>query len=56
MKPYEKEFKEEAVKMAMEVGTAKAARDLGIASNTLYTWMSLTRKHGAAGFGETAYP
>jgi len=46
MKPYEKEFKDKAVKIALEVGTAKAARDLGISSNTLYTWMNLVRKHG----------
>lgn len=46
MKPYEKEFKEQAVKMAHEVGSAKAAQDLGISVNTLYTWMSRAKEYG----------
>ena len=46
MVTYEKEFKEQAVKMAAEVGAAKAARDLGIPSNTLYTWISKAKAHG----------
>jgi transposase len=46
MKPYDKKFKEEAVKMAGEVGTAKAAQDLGISVNTLYTWTSRAREYG----------
>lgn len=46
MVTYEKEFKEQAVKMASEVGTPKAAKDLGIPVNTLYTWISKAKKHG----------
>ena len=46
MVTYEKEFKEQAVKMAIEVGAAKAARDLGIPANTLYTWISKAKVHG----------
>jgi transposase len=46
MVTYEKEFKEQAVKMAAEVGTAKAAHDLGIPVNTLYGWMNRAKVHG----------
>jgi transposase len=46
MVTYEKEFKEQAVKMAAEVGSAKAANDLGIPVNTLYGWMSRAKIHG----------
>ena len=46
MVTYEKEFKEQAVKMAAEVGATKAARDLGIHVNTLYTWISRSKAHG----------
>ena len=33
------EYKVQAVKLALEIGTTKAARELGIPSNTLHTWM-----------------
>jgi transposase len=46
MVAYEKEFKEQAVKMAGEVGTAKAARDLGIPPDTLYGWVKKARQYG----------
>ena len=46
MVTYEKEFKEQAVKMASEVGAPKTAQDLGISINTLYTWISRTKEHG----------
>ena len=36
---YDKEYKVQAVKLALEIGTAKAARELGIPANTLHTWM-----------------
>ena len=47
MVTYEKVFKEQAVKMAAEVGSAKTAQDLGIPVNTLYCWMSRAKIHGA---------
>jgi transposase len=47
MVTYEPGFKEEAVKLSAEVGAAKAAKDLGIPVNTLYTWISRTKAHGA---------
>ena len=36
---YDMEYKVQAVKLALEIGTTKAARELGIPSNTLHTWM-----------------
>lgn len=43
----EKPFKEQAVKLAGEVGTAKAAKDLGVPENTLYTWVRKSKEDGA---------
>ena len=36
---YDQEYKIQAVKPAKEIGLAKAARELGIPQNTLYTWI-----------------
>lgn len=38
-KTYDEEYKIQAVKLGLEIGAAKAARELGISSNTLYTWI-----------------
>ena len=46
MVTYEKEFKEQAVKMAGEIGTTKAAKDLGIPADTLYGWVKKAREYG----------
>ncbi|MGL5511762.1 MAG: transposase [Sporomusa sp.] len=46
MVTYEPGFKEEAVKLAAEVGAVKAAQDLGVPVNTLYTWISRLKAHG----------
>jgi transposase len=46
MVTYEKEFKEEAVKMAAEIGASKTAQDLGVPVNTLYTWISRSKAYG----------
>ena len=46
MVTYEPGFKEEAVKLAAEVGATKAAKDLGVPVNTLYTWISRTKMYG----------
>lgn len=40
---YDNEFKVQAVKLAKEIGQAKAARELGIPKNILYTWMKANR-------------
>ncbi len=41
---YEKEYKEQAVKLAEEIGTEKAARELGMPKGTLYGWMKEVRE------------
>ena len=41
---YDEKFKLEAVKLAREVGTKKAAEDLDIPKNTLGGWISKARK------------
>ena len=40
---YDHEFKVQAVKLAKEIGQAKAAKELGVPKNTLYTWMRIFR-------------
>ena len=40
---YDNEFKVQAVKLSREIGQAKAARELGIPKNTLYTWVRANR-------------
>ena len=49
-KPYSAEFKERAVKLAVESDqtVAQTARDLGINENTLHTWLSKYH-HGGKG-------
>ena len=46
MVTYEKEFKEQAIIMALDIGPTKTANDLDIPVNTLYGWMSRAKKHG----------
>ena len=41
---YDMEYKVQAVKLAHEVGSAKAAQELGISDNTLYGWMRAERE------------
>ncbi|UNC91560.1 transposase [Candidatus Contubernalis alkaliaceticus] len=40
MRVYDKEFKEEAIKLSGEVGPTVAAEKLKIPVTTLYTWRS----------------
>lgn len=49
MKPYSAEFKERAVKLAIESDRpiAHTARDLGINENTLHTWVSKFHSGGS---------
>ena len=57
MVTYEMEFKEEAVKMANQIGAAKAARNLGIHVNTLYTWISRAKSQGQVqSVGKSTHP
>ncbi len=48
---YDKEFKEQAVKLAKEVGTKKAAEELGIPVGTLSGW-NYAAKRGDLGVGK----
>jgi transposase len=52
-KPYSAEFKERAVKLAVESDqpVAQTARDLGVNENTLHTWLSKYH-HGSQGAQE----
>ena len=36
---YDHEYKVQAVKLAKEIGQAKAAKELGIPKNTMYSWV-----------------
>ena len=46
MVTYEKGFKEQAVKLASEIGASRASKDLGIPIDTLYGWMKRAKIHG----------
>lgn len=50
MKSYEKEFKDQAVKLSNEIGTEKAAKQLGVAAGTLSGWRSDVRKYQSNAF------
>ena len=41
---YDHEFKVQAIKLANEIGSIKAARELGISKNTLYGWTKAVRE------------
>jgi transposase len=53
MQPYRAEFKERAVKLAVESDqtVAQTARDLGINENTLHTWISKYHQGGSSPSG-----
>ena len=40
---YDHEYKVQAVKLAKEIGQAKAAKELGVPKNTMYGWMRANR-------------
>ena len=41
---YEKEYKVQAVKLAKEIGTDKAAKELGVPKGTLSGWLKAVRE------------
>ena len=43
-KKYDQEYKSQAVKLAQELGSARAAEELGIPKNTMYGWMRAVRQ------------
>ena len=40
---YDHEYKIQAVKLAREIGGAKAAKELGIPEGTIHTWLKAVR-------------
>ena len=40
---YDHEYKVQAVKLAKEIGQAKAVKELGISKNTMYGWVRANR-------------
>ena len=40
---YDHEYKVQAVKLAKEIGGAKAAKELGVPEGTVHTWLSAVR-------------
>ena len=40
---YDQEYKVQAVKLAREIGGAKAAKELGIPEGTIHTWLKAAR-------------
>ena len=50
MKRYDKQFKEEAVRLAQEIGTRRAAEQLGLSYHTLAGWRRDKQGHGNKAF------
>ena len=55
MKKYSQEDKVQAVKLAVEIGQAKAAKELGISPNTISGWMR-SAKIGKLDMGDGVLP
>lgn len=53
---YDKQFKEEAVRLSSEVGVHKAAEQLGIPYYTLADWRSRKKHRGDAAFIGSGHP
>jgi len=45
-KVYDKEFKIQAVKLGREIGFSKAAKELGVNTDTLYGWNNVQKMPG----------
>lgn len=50
MKRYDKQFKEEAVRLSREIGTRRAAEQLGLSYHTLAGWRRDKQAHGSETF------
>ena len=51
---YDHEYKVEAVKLSQEIGSTKAAKELGIPADTLYGWTRAV-KEGQLNIGSGAH-
>ncbi len=49
-KRYDKQFKEEAVRLSDEIGVKQAAEQLGLSYYTLVDWRGMRRRHGDTAF------
>jgi len=56
MRVYDKEFKEEAIKLSNEVGLKAASEQLGIPQTTLSSWRSQVKQYGAIAFVGSGHP
>ena len=50
MKSYDKQFKEESIRLSNEIGVKKAAERLGVPYHTLAEWRKQRSRHGEAAF------
>ena len=50
MREYDKDFKQEAIKLSYEIGPTPAADKLGIPVTTLYTWRKDAKRYGEIAF------
>ena len=50
MRVYDKQFKEEAIKLSHEIGLKRASDQLGIPTSTISSWRSSLKKHGDIAF------
>lgn len=50
MREYDRDFKEEAIKLSYELGLKAAADKFGIPQTTLSTWRRQTRQYGEIAF------
>jgi transposase len=53
MRRYEGTFRQEAVKLALEIGASKAARELNIPNGTLDTWLQKAKEGTLTGGATT---
>jgi transposase len=50
MREYDKDFKQEALKLSYEIGPTAASEKLGIPVTTLYTWRNHSKQYGEIAF------
>ncbi len=50
MRFYDKEFKDQAIKLSYEIGVKVAADQLGIPETTIYSWRTRTKQYGVTAF------
>ncbi len=56
MKRYDKQFKEEAVRLSQEIGVRRSAEQLGLSYHTLSSWRRSKKEHGEEAFVGSGRP